>query len=143
MIAVERVGRKSHECISNYLLSVLWDLGRKPDDPDKRIGGRLFHSSGFSPFTELVVSLNHSRYVQIRSAKSARSAPARRSASRRRGKKRNTRFLLKLRIPRKPRERNHIADVGHAGNKQDQSLKAQTKATVWCRAEFAQLQVPP
>ena len=49
----------------------------------------------------------------------------------------------KLRIPRRPRERNHIANIRHAGRIKNRALKAQAEAGVRHGAVAAQVAVPP
>ena len=51
--------------------------------------------------------------------------------------------FLKLRILRRPRKRNHIADVGHSGDEHHQALKAQSETAVYTGSEFAGVEVPP
>src|SRR5438046_986974 len=49
---------------------------------------------------------------------------------------------LKLRRARSARERNHVADVFHAGEIHHHPLQTQAKARVWRRAVASQIQIP-
>src|SRR5262245_17009845 len=53
------------------------------------------------------------------------------------------RRLVNLRVSRRPRERDHVADVAQAGQKQERSLQPQPEPGVWHRAVAAQVEVPP
>src|SRR5712675_2046241 len=50
---------------------------------------------------------------------------------------------LEFRISRRARERDHVADVGHAGDELDHSLQTEAEAGVGYGAKPAQVEVPP
>ena len=50
---------------------------------------------------------------------------------------------LELRVSRRPRKRDHVADVGHAGDKLHGPLQAQPETRVWHAAETTQVEIPP
>src|SRR5260370_25829537 len=49
----------------------------------------------------------------------------------------------KLRALRRAREWNHVADVAHAGQKQQHPLQAEAEARMRHRAVAAQIKIPP
>ena len=51
--------------------------------------------------------------------------------------------VLEFRVLRVTRERNHVADVGHAGDEQQQAFEAETETAVGRRTEAAGIEIPP
>ena len=50
---------------------------------------------------------------------------------------------LKLSVAREAWERDHVADVFHAGGEEDEPLEAEAEPRVGDGAVFAQFQIPP
>lgn len=51
--------------------------------------------------------------------------------------------VLEFRVLRVTRERDHIADVGHAGDEQQQAFEAEAETAVGRRTEAAGIEIPP
>ena len=51
--------------------------------------------------------------------------------------------VLEFRVLRVTRERNHVADVGHTGDEQQQAFETETETAVGRRAETAGVEIPP
>src|SRR3974390_3516731 len=74
-------------------------------------------------------------YTRLAASICERASRARRGAAAKRG--------LELRIPRRPRERNHVADVRHPRDELHRPLQAQTEACVRHGSVAPEIKIPP
>ncbi len=51
--------------------------------------------------------------------------------------------LLEFGVLRITRERNHVPDIGHAGDEQQKAFKAESETAVRCGTETAGIEIPP